>query len=81
MRGPYRWVRHPLYSAILVLFWVNPAMTSDRLLFNILWTIWIVFGTVLEERDLVREFGELYVEYKRKVPMLISWHRPAPEIS
>lgn len=81
VRGPYRWVRHPLYSAILVLFWVNPAMTSDRLLFNVLWTAWIVLGTVLEERDLVREFGDVYRRYKRKVPMLVPWRRPAAEIS
>jgi methanethiol S-methyltransferase len=81
VRGPYRWVRHPLYSAILVLFWVNPSMTSDRLLFNVLWTAWVIMGTVLEERDLIREFGNLYVDYKRKVPMLIPWRRPVPEIS
>jgi protein-S-isoprenylcysteine O-methyltransferase Ste14 len=81
VRGPYRWVRHPLYSAILILFWTNPLMTSDRLLFNVLWTAWMIMGTVLEERDLVREFGEVYTEYKRKVPMLIPWRHPAPEIS
>lgn len=77
VRGPYRWVRHPLYSCILVMFWANPDVTADRLLFNVLWTGWILAGTVLEERDLVREFGELYLRYQRTVPMLIPWRGAA----
>jgi methanethiol S-methyltransferase len=76
VRGPYQWVRHPLYSAILVMFWSNPDITSDRLLFNALWTAWIVGATVLEERDLVREFGTLYTEYQAHVPMLVPFRRP-----
>jgi hypothetical protein len=76
VRGPYRWVRHPLYSCILVLFWTNPDWTTDRLLFNVLWTAWIYLGTIFEERDLTREFGDLYTEYQQRVPMLIPWRRP-----
>jgi protein-S-isoprenylcysteine O-methyltransferase Ste14 len=71
VRGPYRWVRHPLYLFMIVLFWSNPVLTADRLLFNILWTIWVVIGTVLEERDLVDDFGAAYRDYQQKVPMLI----------
>ncbi len=76
VRGAYRWVRHPLYATILVLFWTHPVVTVDRLLFDVLRTAWIVVGTVLEERDLVAEFGERYLSYRRKVPMLIPWHAP-----
>ncbi len=76
VRGAYRWVRHPLYSSVLLLFWANPDITADRLLFNALWTVWIAFATTLEERDLVVEFGELYRQYRRSVPMLIPWHAP-----
>lgn len=79
VRGPYRWVRHPLYACILVLFWSNPVVTADRLLFNILWTVWIVAGTFLEERDLEREFGDLYHRYQEAVPMLLPWRRPLPK--
>lgn len=74
--GPYRWVRHPLYSCILVLIWSNPAQTADHLLFNVLWTIWICLGAVLEESDLVSTFGDAYRDYRRKVPMLIPWRGP-----
>jgi methanethiol S-methyltransferase len=73
VRGPYLWVRHPLYSCILVLFWTNPEMTADQLLLSVLWSVWIWVGAVLEERDLVAEFGETYRAYQRQVPMLIPW--------
>jgi len=71
--GPYRWVRHPLYFFVLVIIWSCPDLTFDRLLFNVLCTVWIYVGAMLEERDLVADFGEAYREYKRKVPMLIPW--------
>ena len=79
--GPYRFVRHPLYFCVLLMIWSNPYLTMDRLLFNILWTVWIYVGAFLEERDLIADFGESYREYKRKVPMLIPWriHPSWPE--
>jgi protein-S-isoprenylcysteine O-methyltransferase Ste14 len=76
VRGPYRWVRHPLYFAILVLIWSNPDLTADRLLFNVLWSVWICVGARLEETDLVRDFGDAYERYRRKVPILIPWRCP-----
>jgi protein-S-isoprenylcysteine O-methyltransferase Ste14 len=79
--GPYRFVRHPLYFFVLLMIWSNPYLTLDRLLFNVLWTVWIYVGAFLEERDLVADFGEAYRKYKRKVPMLIPWriHPSWPE--
>ena len=71
IRGPYRWVRHPLYTAMLLLIWSYPELTADRLLFNVAWTTWIVVGTILEERDLVSMFGAEYRRYQHRVPMLI----------
>ncbi len=79
VRGPYRWVRHPLYICVIVLFWAEPSVTLDRLLFNVLWTVWIYVGTLLEERDLIREFGDVYRQYQKTVPMLIPWRGPAPK--
>jgi protein-S-isoprenylcysteine O-methyltransferase Ste14 len=76
IRGPYRWVRHPLYFLVLVLIWTCPDVTLDRLLFAVLWSAWIVAGTLLEERDLAAEFGDSYRAYQRAVPMLIPWHAP-----
>ena len=75
-KGPYRWVRHPLYLFTIVIIWSCPVLTLDRLLFNILWTVWIVIGTYLEDRDLHREFGSQYLEYSSRVPMLIPYRIP-----
>ena len=72
-RGAYLWVRHPLYLFMLLMIWSYPALQPDRLLFNVLWTVWIVIGAILEERDLLEEFGETYREYQRRVPMFIPW--------
>jgi protein-S-isoprenylcysteine O-methyltransferase Ste14 len=69
--GPYRLVRHPLYLLSIVMIWSFPDLTSDRLLFNLLWTCWIIVGAWWEERDLVAQFGDAYREYQRRVPMLV----------
>jgi protein-S-isoprenylcysteine O-methyltransferase Ste14 len=76
VQGAYQWVRHPLYFFSLIMFWSCPELTADRLLFNLMWTTWIIAGTVLEERDLLREFGDGYREYQKKVPMLIPYKLP-----
>ncbi len=77
IRGPYRWVRHPLYLFTLLFIWSCPDLTADRLLLNILFTSWIIIGIILEERDLVADFGEQYLDYKQNVPMLIPYRGKA----
>ncbi|MDI6743684.1 MAG: isoprenylcysteine carboxylmethyltransferase family protein [Smithella sp.] len=72
-RGPYRWSRHPIYLLLIMIIWACPVLTLDRLVFNILWSVWIVIGAYLEDRDLHREFGDQYSEYSRRVPMLIPY--------
>lgn len=71
--GPYLWVRHPLYFFVLLLIWSSPDLTLDRIILNSLWTLWIIIGTILEERDLVSDFGDKYRQYQGQVPMLIPW--------
>lgn len=74
--GAYGWVRHPLYFFSLLMIWSSPDLTADRILFNVLWSLWIVTGAVFEERDLVYEFGDEYRKYQQKVPMLIPVRFP-----
>ena len=77
VRGAYKCVRHPLYRFSVIMIWSCPEITMDRLLFNVLWTIWIVMATLLEERDLVINFGDQYREYQAKIPMIIPYRFPA----
>jgi len=80
VKGPYQWVRHPLYSCAIAMIWTWPEMTTDRLVFNLLWTIWICVGAHWEEGDLTSDFGDAYREYRLRVPMLIPWRgRAAPQ--
>ncbi len=66
--------RHPMYFALIVYLWCQTFRVID-IVVNSVFTAYIVIGTILEERKLVREFGEVYVEYQREVPMLIPFVR------
>jgi methanethiol S-methyltransferase len=69
--GLYRLVRHPLYVGWFFAFWMTPVMTLAHLLFSIATTAYILLAIRFEERDLVREHGGAYEEYRRSVPMLV----------
>lgn len=69
--GPYRVVRHPLMLGLLIAFWSASTMSVGRLCFALLTTGYILFGTWMEERDLMAEHGTHYAEYRRRIPGLI----------
>lgn len=68
--GPYKMVRHPLYLGWLFLFWATPFMTAAHLVFAIATTAYILVAIQLEEKDLVKEHGKKYIEYRKNVPMI-----------
>ena len=54
-------------------------MTVAHLLFSIATTAYILLAIQFEERDLVREFGDTYEDYRRSVPMLVpSFRKRSP---
>jgi len=74
----YRYVRHPMMLAFLIAFWATPRMSAGHLVLALAMTGYIVTGTLLEERDLIRVFGARYADYRRRVPMLVPMLVPQP---
>jgi protein-S-isoprenylcysteine O-methyltransferase Ste14 len=65
-------VRHPMYLALILYLWCQTFRMMD-LAINTLLTLYVLIGTWLEERKLVLEFGEAYLQYQKEVPMLIPF--------
>ncbi|MCG8318593.1 MAG: isoprenylcysteine carboxylmethyltransferase family protein [Cytophagales bacterium] len=66
-------IRHPIYAGTILIvagFWVfRPSLTHLISVFCIF--IYLYIGIMLEEKRLIREFGDEYIEYRKNVPMLI----------
>lgn len=66
--GFYRYVRHPVYFFSLILIWLLPIMSWNILAFNIGATAYLIIGSHYEERKLIQDFGQEYLDYQKQVP-------------
>ena len=72
MKGLLGIMRHPMYFALIIFLWSHTTKMSD-IVVNTVLTVYVIIGTKLEERKLILEFGETYIKYQSKVPMLIPF--------
>ena len=70
--GVYAKVRHPIYSADIILGWSVFFFYPDvRFLIGAHWLMFVLlFWMHLEELALIEKFGNKYLEYMRRVPKL-----------
>lgn len=73
-RGPYRYVRHPIYSGILL------AMLGTAVASNLYWLIlfgvtglYFIYSARVEERMLMGTFPDVYPGYRTRTKMLIPF--------
>jgi protein-S-isoprenylcysteine O-methyltransferase Ste14 len=72
--GPYRHVRHPIYSGLLVAgIGTAVALSWVGLVAVALAGVYFVYSAVMEERILVREFPDSYPAYRRTTKMLLPY--------
>ncbi len=69
----YKVVRHPIYLGFIIAFWATPTMTAGHLLFAGIWTAYILLAVGYEDRDLIRQFGQSYVDYMGRVPGIVPF--------
>ena len=67
-RGPYGWVRHPIYSGWFLIVFAVPVMTMTRLVFAMTSSIYLLIAIPFEERSLRRSSAGAYDRYMRQVP-------------
>ena len=78
--GIHRYVRHPLYGGTFLFIWGLFILMpyGSLLVSNLIITCYTLIGIGFEEQKLLREFGQAYEEYKKKVPKIIPSLKPSP---
>lgn len=75
----YMQIRHPMMLGFLMILWFTPVMTVDRLTFAVELTAFIFAGIWFEERELAGNFGQAYLDYKKKTSMVIPKEKTGVE--
>jgi methanethiol S-methyltransferase len=68
-RAMYRFSRHPIQTGVLIGSWATPVMTATHFTLSIGFAVYIFVGLWFEEKDLISDIGEPYLQYKREAGM------------
>jgi len=67
IRGPYRWIRHPIYAGWLLLTFGVPLMSTTRFVFAAASAAYLLLAIPLEERTLRSTMPHAYARYATQV--------------
>jgi protein-S-isoprenylcysteine O-methyltransferase Ste14 len=65
--GPFAIVRHPIYLGWVLMVFATPTMTTSRLLFAVISTVYLIAAIPFEERSLLETHREAYSAYQSKM--------------
>ena len=71
--GLFRLCRHPIYLFTILAFIITPVMSLDRLMISIYMGVYLWIGVPIEERKLIQIFGQDYVKYQKRTPMIVPF--------
>ena len=67
----YRYSRHPMMLGLLFGVWSIPVMSFSHFVLSLCLTVYMAIGVMLEERDLMKNFGETYRKYKKEIATFV----------
>ncbi len=74
--GPYKWVRHPAYTGLLISFFASGLAMGDALalLILIVPVTYVLYQRIhVEEQGLIDYFGPVYYDYCLRTKKLLPW--------
>ena len=69
----YKIVRHPIQAGVLMGIWSTAHMSMTQFMLSIGMTLYIFIGLYYEEKSLEAHFGDIYLDYKKRVPGIIPF--------
>ncbi len=71
IRSAYHYIRHPIMLGTFIGIWATPLMSLGHLWLSIGFSLYILIGSRLEERDMRNVHGEFYENYRQKTSMIM----------
>ncbi len=70
VRGIYRWLRHPMYSGVMLILLAMPEQTWNGLHFSLIVCAYFIIGSRLEETRMLKAHPD-YANYRQRVAAFV----------
>lgn len=71
----YAFSRHPIMAGVLIGMWSVPVLGGSQFVLALMLTGYMAVGLMFEERDLVKNLGQQYLDYKKRVGLFFTLKR------